>query len=252
MRLAAFTLGLLALSVALTGCQAPPKPTAPTATVLRLPDYDAFVDATLTALRHRDFSSERVDRPGGLIVTRRTTGGQWFEFWRSDVQGSYQVFESSLHTIGRVVTVSIEPTGPEAAVPDDAPPASPASAGAGIADALIQPGPAGAVAAQEAPSPPGSMPVDVSPPSRPAGRYRVTIQVDKSRLETPTRQVTLSSGALRIFSERMVTEEGVRAARSPHEQWLPLGRDGLLEADLLAELAGLHEAEPADEAPPGS
>ena len=176
-------LAVLVTPLLLTGCQAPPTATEPTQMVLRIPDRDAFVDASLTILREYDFPPQRVDRARGLIVTGRTTGGQWFEPWRVDSQGPYQVLESSLHTIGRTATVTLEPTETS----DD--------------------------------------------------RYRVAVQVDKSRYSAPERQITTASGALAIYSERIPTREGLRRAQSHDASWVPLGRDPLLEGYLLAKLA---------------
>ena len=79
------------------------------ATPLRIVDRDGFLDATLTLLRERDFTPERVDRRAGLVVTRPATGQQWFEFWRQDSQGLYQLVESSIHTVRRTVTVRVQP-----------------------------------------------------------------------------------------------------------------------------------------------
>jgi hypothetical protein len=105
-----FFFALCALFV--VGCQAPP-PNGPTEMVLRIPDRDGFIDATLTLLRERDFPLERVDRKNGVAVTRPSTGKQWFEFWRPDSIGGYQLFESSIHTIRRIVTVHLAPADPE-------------------------------------------------------------------------------------------------------------------------------------------
>ncbi|NLG42799.1 MAG: hypothetical protein GX547_06110, partial [Phycisphaerae bacterium] len=72
---------------ALAGCHAPPQASGPTEIVLRLTDRDCFIDNVLTVMRRYDLPPERVDRDSGLIVSRRTTSGQWFECWRVDSQG---------------------------------------------------------------------------------------------------------------------------------------------------------------------
>ena len=97
----------------LAGCQMPPAPTGPTEVRLRIPDRDAFIDRTLTLLRERDFTPRRVDRDAGVLVTEPTTGQQWFEFWRHDSIGGYQLLESSIHTVRRTVTVNLEPVDVE-------------------------------------------------------------------------------------------------------------------------------------------
>lgn len=113
MRHVFFTGALVAFLVALGGCHAPPQSTGPTEMVLRIPDHEAFLDATLTVLREHDLPPERVDWERGLAVSHPTTSGQWFEFWRGDSRGGYQLFESSIHTVRRIVTVQVEPTAVE-------------------------------------------------------------------------------------------------------------------------------------------
>ena len=104
-----FCSAVFAALLLITGCQAPAVPTAPTETVLRIPDRDAFLDTSLSVLRRYDLQPKYVDRAAGRIVTERTTSGQWFELWRADSRGAYQALESSLHTMGRIATVSVEP-----------------------------------------------------------------------------------------------------------------------------------------------
>lgn len=91
------------------GCHAPPTPTGPTVMVLRIPDRDVLINETLTLLREQDFAPQWVDRQAGRVVTRPSTGQQWFEFWRGDSIGPYQLFESSIHTVRRIVNVEIDP-----------------------------------------------------------------------------------------------------------------------------------------------
>jgi len=99
------------LVCAAPGCQAPPKPEGPTQTLMRIPDRDSFIDDVLTLLRELDFPPDEVDRQAAWIVTRPSTSGQWFEIWRRDVHGGYQVLESSLHTVRRRVRVDVQPSG---------------------------------------------------------------------------------------------------------------------------------------------
>lgn len=194
------------VSLWMLGCQAPPQPAMPTEVVLHIPDYEAFVDASVSLLRRFDFAPERVDRARGLVVTAPATSGQWFEPWRVDSQGAYQVLESSLHTIRRHVTVRITPL-------DNAPATQPT-----VADVLTEEW-------------------DRQPDLWNVPRYRVGVQVDKERFATAPRQITTASGALSIYSIRIPTTEGVRGRASRSEEWVPLGRDPLLESFLIENLA---------------
>jgi hypothetical protein len=194
---ATFLLTTLVFSV---GCEAP-RAGGPTEAVLRLADRDAFIDATLTVLRENDFRPQQVDRAEGLCIAGPSTSGQWFEFWRSDSQGAYQSFESSLHTLRRLVIVRVAP----------------------------------AAVSFEAASQPGA------PTLADDGLYRVNVTVEKSRYSAPERQLTTAAGAMAIYSSRLPTEEGLRNARTAGEHWVPLGRDVLLEQwflDRFSQLTG--------------
>jgi len=194
----------------LWGCQAPVSPSELTMRTLRIGDYEAFVDDALAYLRRCDLPPEYVDRTGGLIVTKPTTSGQWFEWWRVDSQGGYQLLENSLHTVQRMVTIRIEPL--------KAPASQPTGAGA-------------EATSSEAAAPTGD---DVGTPL-----YRVSVRVDKLRYSAPERQVTTASGALAIYSERLPTTEG-QQPKGHTVSWIPLGRDPLLESFLLDRLARLR------------
>lgn len=69
-----------------------------------------------------------------------------------------------------------------------------------------------------------------------SGTFRLSVEVQKERYNAPQRQVTTASGALAIYSERLPTEEGLRGAASRGEQWVPLGRDLLLEEFVLEQI----------------
>lgn len=174
------------------GCQRPAIPIDPTSGTIRVADYEAFVDRTLTLLRERDFSPQIVDRQRGLIVTRPTVCRQWYEIWRDDPQDAYHVLESSLHTVASIVTVRIE--RPES-------------------DQVEH------VATQPADE-----------------ELAVYVEVEKSRFNTPDRQVTTASGAVAIYSERIPTAEGLRKSAMALSHWVPLGRDGDYERHLLAAI----------------
>ena len=89
------------------GCQMSPQPSGPTEVLLTIPDREAFISQAMTILRERDFTPERVDRKAGLVITAPTTSRQWFEFWRCDGTPGYELFESSIHTVRRAVTINV-------------------------------------------------------------------------------------------------------------------------------------------------
>lgn len=188
------------------GCQAPVVSEKPTAITLRVPDYETFVEAASSVLRRYDFPPQHIDRGRGLIVTAPATSKQWFEPWRVDSQGPYQLLESSLHTMRRVVTVRLEPLGP----------AEPATQPT-VQDVLRDEW-------------------DREPDVWGAARYRVSVHVDKLRYSAPERQITTAFGTLAIHSARIPTTEGVRGEASRDVNWVPLGRDPLLEAFLLEKI----------------
>ncbi len=89
---------------------------------------------------------------------------------------------------------------------------------------------------------------------RSQNEYELKVEAQKERFNAPTRQVTSASGALAIYSERLPTSEGLRAARATPDYWTPTGRDELLEQFLLNELidaAARVVPRPAD-SPPSS
>lgn len=196
---------LAVVVISLVGCQTPAPSSAPAELTLLVADRDVLIDRALTVLRESGFDPDAVDRDNGLIITKRATSGQWFEFWRPDSRGAYQVLESSLHTMGRVVTVAL--TSVEHGDTAEAP----------------------ATAATTAAAAPATRPA--------AGWCRLRVRVDKSRYNAPARQVTTASGALAIYGEELPTEEGVRRAHTPDAHWVSLGEDGLLAEYLLGRIA---------------
>jgi hypothetical protein len=55
------------------------------------------------------FTLRRVDTENGHILTHPISGAQFFEFWRKDAVGSFNQFESTLHTIRRTVELTFTP-----------------------------------------------------------------------------------------------------------------------------------------------
>lgn len=212
-------------TVFLVGCQAPQQPTGPTELCVEIPDRDLFIDRTLSVLRLRDFQPSFVDRNEALIVAGPTTSGQWFEPWRSDVIGPYQTLEASLHTIRRTVSIEVRPLN------------------------LPSPTAADSVVISESSDTTSAGSTPTAPASSDAGAagetYRLRVLVEKARLAAPNRQATTAVGLLGIYSARLPTIEGGRGVQT--EQWVPLGRDGLLEADLLRQIT--RDLTPVAEAP---
>ena len=53
------------------------------------------------------FAIEKADVEQGLIRTKALTGGQFFEFWRSDNVGSFNTAEANIQTIRRTAELKI-------------------------------------------------------------------------------------------------------------------------------------------------
>jgi hypothetical protein len=102
---------MMTFLVCLVGCQQPHPPSEPSPQTLLIQkdDIDMAWDETLDVLREHYFIPDRQDRRAGLIVSYPDLSKQWFEFWRDDAQGSYEVAESSLHTVRRTVEVRFVP-----------------------------------------------------------------------------------------------------------------------------------------------
>ncbi len=83
-----------------------------------------------------------------------------------------------------------------------------------------------------------------------AATAAVEVEVRKERFSAPERQVTTASSALAIYGERLPTEEGLLNARTRGEHWIDLGRDALLERDLLRRMADLPGVSQAPETAP--
>lgn len=95
----------------IVGCNRPHPPVQPPAEVLVINQgrIDDVWDETLDVLREHYFIPDRQDRRAGTIVTYPTLSKQWFEFWRDDAQGEYEVAESSIQSIRRQVEVKFVP-----------------------------------------------------------------------------------------------------------------------------------------------
>jgi len=187
------------------GCQAPSQPSGPTEMTVRIVDKDRFLDDAMTVLREHDFAPRQLDRETGLVVAGPSTSGQWFELWRADTRGKYNFLEANLHTVRNTVTLKLDPASPTAS----------------SAPASTEPSTSG-------PSP---------------ELFRFIVQVDKERLSAFERQVTTTGAALTMFSERAPTEEGYRDKLATTRQWVPKGRNELLETYLMRRIVEATKAE---------
>jgi len=68
------------------------------------------------------------------------------------------------------------------------------------------------------------------------GRFRVNVKVDVFRHSAPERQVTIASGALLIYSQKLPTEQGEQLERHEDLHWVHLGRDPEMEGALLKRI----------------
>lgn len=97
--------------VALAGCHRPIQPTEPTAQRVVLnddADQDRLWEAAQEVLRRHRLPLDRVDRRSGSITTMPVTSQGFFEFWRHDVDTSFDLAEASLRTVRRSAVVQVD------------------------------------------------------------------------------------------------------------------------------------------------
>ena len=92
------------------GCATYTKPVVPPQPMTaQQKNFEAVWSVSQDVLRKYDFTIDSQDRRQGLIITHAMVGKQFFEFWRKDAIGCTDVTESTIQSIYRVATVSIEP-----------------------------------------------------------------------------------------------------------------------------------------------
>jgi hypothetical protein len=112
-------LAVVLAAIFVIGCSSdhvhPVPPPQPTEEALLIPqdDMDIAWDETLEVLREHYFIPDRQDRREGLIVSEPDLSKMWFEFWRDDAVGRYDITESSVHSIQRIAVVNFVPQGKE-------------------------------------------------------------------------------------------------------------------------------------------
>lgn len=72
---------------------------------------DQLWEAVQETLRRSRFQLDRVDRQAGVITTMPVGSQHYFEFWRHDVDTSYDAWEATLNPMRRWVEVSLVRAG---------------------------------------------------------------------------------------------------------------------------------------------
>jgi hypothetical protein len=80
-------------------------------------NFETVWQGSIEMLREYGFASDPLrggmqDRREGVIRTAPMVGRHWFEFWRKDYAGEFDLAENTLQTIYRQVTVRIKPASP--------------------------------------------------------------------------------------------------------------------------------------------
>jgi hypothetical protein len=70
--------------------------------------------ASQDVLRKYNFVIDRHDRRAGIMTTKPLTGQQFFEPWRKDAATQWDLWDGSIKTVHRSVTVHIQAKGPQA------------------------------------------------------------------------------------------------------------------------------------------
>ncbi|MBP7934904.1 MAG: hypothetical protein KA354_09695 [Phycisphaerae bacterium] len=68
------------------------------------------------------------------------------------------------------------------------------------------------------------------------GEYSIDVKVERLRLRLEERQIDNPAAALRLYSAEAPTMSGQMIRPSQQMQWIPLGRDEILEQTILGEI----------------
>jgi hypothetical protein len=98
-----------AAATAVVGCARAPEARFPNPITFSDADPAAAEKAVRQVLLNLRFNIEYPSSKPGRLTTEPLTGASWFEFWRHDTIGRFQVAESSLHTTRRRVIVNVAP-----------------------------------------------------------------------------------------------------------------------------------------------
>ncbi len=105
---------VLGLFVLVCGCSSPA--TSPQAT--DTPIYQVKLGKTKTLHLARNvlldyhFRIMKEDASAGTLRTYPLSGAQFFEFWRKDTRGSFSTLESNLHSVQRIVEITLREQAP--------------------------------------------------------------------------------------------------------------------------------------------
>lgn len=106
-----FGLGSLAFILLLSGCAEEQQYGAVEPICLKNVNKLKTMEIAEDVLAKMHFTVEKVDAESDYIRTRPLPGAQFFEFWRSDNVGAVNQLESNLHSIRRVVELTISEQG---------------------------------------------------------------------------------------------------------------------------------------------
>ncbi|MBI4578906.1 MAG: hypothetical protein HY718_04335 [Planctomycetes bacterium] len=76
--------------------------------------------------------------------------------------------------------------------------------------------------------------IHIEPQQKP--EYEISVQVDRFQYSLEERQVDRAAGTLRLYSDVAPTASGRLEKPSQTGRWLPLGRDGEMEHDILQDI----------------
>lgn len=75
----------------------------PASVTVEAADYDKLWHACEESLRSRRFALDRMDYRDGVMSSAPLTSKQFWELWRSDVVGTYDIMEGSVGTLRRTI-----------------------------------------------------------------------------------------------------------------------------------------------------
>ena len=105
---------VLGLFVLVSGCSSPatlPQPTEPAIYQVKLSKTQTLHLARKVLLGYH-FRIMKEDASAGILRTYPLSGAQFFEFWRRDGRGGFNALETNLHTVRRIVEITLREQAP--------------------------------------------------------------------------------------------------------------------------------------------